>query len=72
MSSKDIPEPFLIGLIKEISKFDKNTIMVTVRKFYRPEDTRIGVFLSYEQNLNLLYWSDEGNFMILHHYFPMF
>lgn len=58
-SNSDTPEPFCIGLIEEIREAPLNEIKIKVRKLYRPENTHKGVFLAYQQDLNLLYWSEE-------------
>ncbi|KAF5303293.1 hypothetical protein FQA39_LY10032 [Lamprigera yunnana] len=57
-SNTEAPDTFNIGLIEDIKKLS-NSVQITVRKFYRPEDTQEGVFLSYRKDLNLVYWSDE-------------
>ncbi|KAK4878394.1 hypothetical protein RN001_010900 [Aquatica leii] len=56
-SNLETPDPFCIGLIEDI-QLSKN-VEIKVRKFYRPENTREGAFLSYRKDLNLVYWSDE-------------
>lgn len=60
-SNNETPDPFCIGLIQEIRYISVEKVKITVRKFYRPENTKTGIFLSYKQDLNLLYWSEEGN-----------
>lgn len=58
-SEMEMLQPFCIGIIEEIQENPK--LSIKVRKFYRPENTHKGVILWYQQDLNLLYWSDEGN-----------
>lgn len=57
------PQPFCVGLIEEIKSSGEGSkgLMIKVRKFYRPENTHKSVLLSYQLDLNLLYWSEEGN-----------
>lgn len=59
--SAEVPQPFCIGMITEIKEDLEKVVQIKVRKFYRPENTHKSVLLSYQQDLNLLYWSDEGN-----------
>lgn len=55
------PQPFCIGLIEEIKKSEQKKIpLIKVRKFYRPENTHKSMLLWYQQDLNMLYWSEEG------------
>lgn len=67
-SNYDTPEPFNIGYINAIyaTTTDKlvssNDIWIKVTKLYRPENTHKGASLVQQVDLNLLYWSDEGNF----------
>jgi len=65
-SNYDVPEPFKIGRI--VSIFTKSSsgklteeleVMLTVSKFYRPENTHKGSSFGHQANLNLLYWSKE-------------
>ncbi|XP_067015919.1 DNA (cytosine-5)-methyltransferase 1-like [Acropora muricata] len=65
-SNYDVPESFKIGRI--INIFTKSSsgklikdldIMLTVGKFYRPENTHKGSSFAYQADLNLLYWSKE-------------
>lgn len=35
-------------------------VMVKVAKFYRPENTHRGIGASFQADLNLIYWSEEG------------
>ena len=51
------PPPFQIGYIKEIAQDDD--IMLTICKYYRPENTHQGREAAYSADLNMLYWSDE-------------
>lgn len=61
----ETPHPFCIGLIQEIKENSEKELLIKVRKFYRPENTHKGMLLWYQQDLNVLYWSDEGiNFSI--------
>ena len=59
-------DPFQVGYIKEIYSNSKNPkpedIKLRIHKYYRPENTHKGVASGYQANLNLLYWSDEGNY----------
>ncbi|KAB0791577.1 hypothetical protein PPYR_03377 [Photinus pyralis] len=57
-TNAETPDPFCIGLIEDISEL-KNAVQIRVRKFYRPENTQEGHFLSYRKDLNLVYWSHE-------------
>lgn len=60
-SNSETPEPFCIGLIEEIRESSASKeLKIKVRKFYRPENTHKGSLLTYQHDLNLLYWSDEG------------
>lgn len=65
-SNYDVPESFRIGRIINIftksspGKLSKDLdIMLTVGKFYRPENTHKGSSFAYQADLNLLYWSKE-------------
>ncbi|KAI5727206.1 hypothetical protein M8J76_016131 [Diaphorina citri] len=59
------PAPFGIGYIVAIfkKKGKKNVsasdVFLTVKKFYRPENTHRSVEFTYQLDLNKLYWSDE-------------
>ncbi|KAK5638240.1 hypothetical protein RI129_012535 [Pyrocoelia pectoralis] len=57
-SNIETPDPFCIGLIEDIKELS-NAVQIRVRKFYRPENTQEGEFLSYRKDLNLIYWSNE-------------
>lgn len=59
-SNSETPEPFCIGLIEDIKESASNELKIKVRKFYRPENTHKGFLLAYQQDLNQLYWSEEG------------
>lgn len=61
-SNLETPDPFGIGLIEEI--IESKELKIKVRKFYRPENTHKGILLAYQQDLNLLYWSDEGELFV--------
>ncbi|KAF5294330.1 hypothetical protein FQR65_LT10783 [Abscondita terminalis] len=58
-SNTETPEPFCIGIIEDIQQLKSKSVQIKVRKFYRPENTREGVFLSYRKDLHLVYWTDE-------------
>jgi len=40
-------------------------IFLKVIKLYRPENTHKGISAAYQLDLNMLYWSDEGNLKIM-------
>lgn len=67
-SNVEVPEPFRIGLITSIyttsaeKMIPSSDIWLKVRKFYRPENTHDGVSASFQADLNMLYWSEEGKF----------
>lgn len=64
-SNENVPEPFRV--VRIISIFSrnksnaekKNAVELEVAKFYRPENTHQGISVSYYNDLNMLYWSDE-------------
>lgn len=60
----EVPEPFNIGYIISIhaksGPHSSKDILLTVKKFYRPQDTHLDEDLVKNLDLNLLYWSDEG------------
>lgn len=64
-SNLDTPEPFHIGYINAIyaNTTDQmvfaSNIYIKVNKMYRPENTHRDSTLM-EQDLNMVYWSDEG------------
>ncbi|GIZ05326.1 hypothetical protein CEXT_541021 [Caerostris extrusa] len=61
-SNIDVPEPFKIGYIVNIFQTTKKSSSpkVTLKMFYRPQDTHKKDHLSqYELDLNLLYYSNE-------------
>uniref|UniRef100_A0A8D8QQ36 DNA (cytosine-5)-methyltransferase n=1 Tax=Cacopsylla melanoneura TaxID=428564 RepID=A0A8D8QQ36_9HEMI len=64
-SNANTPAPFGIGYVMSISKpkGKKNPnvkdVILELKVFYRPENTNLSVELSYKQDLNKLYWSDE-------------
>jgi DNA (cytosine-5)-methyltransferase 1 len=64
-SNEDSPEPFRIGRIVEISTtnaedpLSDSQIRLKVNKFFRPENTHLGVTAAYHADLNFLYWSEE-------------
>ncbi|GIY34057.1 hypothetical protein CDAR_419951 [Caerostris darwini] len=61
-SNIDVPEPFKIGYIVKIFQTMKKSSSpkVTLKMFYRPQDTHKKDHLSqYELDLNLLYYSNE-------------
>nr|XP_022900238.1 DNA (cytosine-5)-methyltransferase PliMCI-like [Onthophagus taurus] len=58
--NSDTPQPFCIGVIENIiENSNAKDIKVEVRKFYRPENTHRGIFVTYQEDLNYLYWSEE-------------
>lgn len=65
-SNVTTPDPFCIGLIKEIvtNSRDKlvapRDICIRVLKFYRPENTRGILSQTHHLDLNKVYASDEG------------
>ena len=60
-SNLECPEPFRIAqIIHFYTRKGSKDIKLRVRKFYRPENTHKGVVASYQTDLNLLYYSDEG------------
>ncbi|CAN7976045.1 unnamed protein product, partial [Ixodes persulcatus] len=59
-NSKKHARPFQIGCIDSIVAYkNAHCVSLRVRKFYRPEDTDLCKILSYESDLNLLYYSEE-------------
>ncbi|GLH01282.1 DNA (Cytosine-5)-methyltransferase PliMCI [Gryllus bimaculatus] len=70
-SNEETPKPFSIGYVVAVvakggHEFPMpNDIYLRVKKFYRPEDTHKGASLSYQADLNMLYWSDEEVDIIL-------
>ncbi|XP_065647414.1 DNA (cytosine-5)-methyltransferase PliMCI isoform X3 [Hydra vulgaris] len=63
-SNINIAEPFRIGKIISIIKKTDNyggmkSIMLKVRKFYRPENTHKGMSGTMNCDLNMVYWSNE-------------
>ncbi|KAG8181044.1 hypothetical protein JTE90_024790 [Oedothorax gibbosus] len=61
-SNVDVPKPFAVGYIVNIFQNQKKSSMpkLTVKMFYRPEDThRKKDSSSYELDLNLLYFSND-------------
>ncbi|XP_062515126.1 DNA (cytosine-5)-methyltransferase 1-like [Corticium candelabrum] len=60
-SNDGSPDPFLIGKIFEIyvTESNKDEIKLKVNKFYRPENTHLGIAASYHSDFNALYWSEE-------------
>nr|QCB92131.1 DNA cytosine methyltransferase isoform 1 [Ixodes ricinus] len=59
-NSKKRVRPFQIGCIDSIVAYkNAHRVFLRVRKFYRPEDTDLCKILSYESDLNLLYYSEE-------------
>lgn len=42
-------------------------MIVKIAKFYRPENTHRGIGASFQADLNLLYWSEEGELNIKLH-----
>lgn len=58
-SNNDTAEPFLIALIEDMKKENKD-IKLTARIFYRPENTGSSMFLSHTRDLNLVYYTDES------------
>eukprot|EP00111_Clytia_hemisphaerica_P007316 TCONS_00021299-protein len=63
-NNANIASPYRIGCIMEIKQSkgsygeDKN-ILIKVRKYYRPENTHLGMKGTHNTDLNLLYWSNE-------------
>ncbi|XP_076436549.1 DNA (cytosine-5)-methyltransferase 1-like [Babylonia areolata] len=63
-SNNDCPEPFRIGRIERIfcpnsTTVDVSELRIRVRKFYRPEDTHLGMEWAYKCDLNMVLWSEE-------------
>jgi len=65
-SNSETPEPFCIGYISYIYTKSQDRllaasdVLLRLHKMYRPENTHRGAQLGYQLDLNLLYWSDEG------------
>ena len=66
-SNYDTPEPFHIGYINAIYATTNNKLVassdiwIKINKMYRPENTHKGLTLMQQVDLNMVYWSDEGN-----------
>ncbi|XP_001607336.1 DNA (cytosine-5)-methyltransferase 1 [Nasonia vitripennis] len=56
-SKFDMPAPFDIGYITEIFTTDK--LYIKVKKLYRPENTHRNEVLIKQNDMNMLYWSNE-------------
>ena len=60
-SNLECPEPFRIGRISSIfTRKNGDEVKARINKFYRPENTHKGRTSSYQADLNVVYWSDEG------------
>lgn len=61
---EEVVEPFDIGYIVSIRSTKKpksaKDILLSVKKFYRPQNTHLDEHITKRLDLNLLYWSDEG------------
>ncbi|XP_017781710.1 PREDICTED: DNA (cytosine-5)-methyltransferase PliMCI-like [Nicrophorus vespilloides] len=55
-SNNETPLPFCIGMIEELNTTE---LTIEVRKFYRPDNINIGMFLSYQSDLNQIFYSSE-------------
>jgi DNA (cytosine-5)-methyltransferase 1 len=68
-SNMETPEPFCVGHIKTIfartndDLVPSRDIWIRVNKFYRPENTHRGPTLGQQMDLNMLYWSEEGEYL---------
>lgn len=66
-SNQETPEPFCIGYISGIFSECKEKILrqdqihLHVTKLYRPENTHKDANAVHQLDLNLLYWSSEGD-----------
>ncbi|XP_071039220.1 DNA (cytosine-5)-methyltransferase PliMCI isoform X2 [Parasteatoda tepidariorum] len=58
-SNLDVPEPFKIGFITKLFQKKRGDPKVTVKAFYRPENTSRSESLNHSADFNLLFWSDE-------------
>lgn len=69
-SNYDVPEPFHIGYINCIyattneKLVPPSDIWIKINKMYRPENTHRDPSNIQNTSLNMLYWSDEGTFII--------
>ncbi|KYB29654.1 DNA (cytosine-5)-methyltransferase PliMCI [Tribolium castaneum] len=57
-SCKKMPQPFCIGLIETLCDGPAGVLMA-IRVFFRPENTKGGSMLSYQSDINLLFWSTK-------------
>jgi DNA (cytosine-5)-methyltransferase 1 len=63
----DISEPFDIGYITSIYSTTESKLLasinlyITVKKLFRPENTHASELLTRKSDINILFWSDEGN-----------
>lgn len=68
-SNIDTPEPFDIGYITSIYSTSKSKLLagvnayIRVKKMYRPENTHRGEVLKRKSDMNMLFWSDKGNYI---------
>lgn len=66
-SNIDTPKPFDIGYITSIYSTSNSALLagvnayITVKKMYRPENTHKSEILKKKSDINILFWSDEGN-----------
>lgn len=63
----DTAKPFCIGIIEEIidNQLTKET-KLKVRHFCRPEHTHMSKLVTYEEDLNLIYWTCNSKFFIIY------
>lgn len=73
-SNLDTPEPFHIGYINTIYArgtdliVSPSDIYIKVNKMYRPENTHRNSTLMEQADINMVYWSDEGESHLLDMY----
>lgn len=68
----NVPKPMDIGYITEIFTLD-GTLYIKVKKLFRPENTLLSkkylknssVEITKQLGINLLFWGDEGTFILL-------
>ena len=60
-SNELTPEPFRIVVIERIAQKSGSSVMICVRKMYRPENTLQGdkESLTLHSDINLIFWSDD-------------
>lgn len=66
-SNEETCDPYCIGFISAVFKKSSGEIMLRVHKMYRPENSHRGHSYGQQLDLNLLFWSDEGQIFILIH-----